>query len=490
MNIPIRIHPENNKIFEFRGKPLILVCATEHYGAVINRPFNFEKYLAGTADKKQTLTRLFVLFRELQTYNNPYSTCKPESPDYISPFKRIGPGLAQDGELKYNLDCWNEEFFTRLHEFLSLASEYGIIVEVTVLSNTYSPQLWALNPLNSKNNVNDIEEIEFMLYNTLRNPKLFDRQTSHVCKIVEETNKYDNIIYEICNEPSGWITGSDSYPRPSEINEWQKAIAQVIRDTELKLPNKHLISGQEAFVAKPLKQGSDLSFASLDIDIVNIHPSTNTTYHGRSFDFGTFMSKQLKLRTVRDFCLATRDERKPLNLDEDNVASQYKDYDGWTIHRKRAWTTLLSGCHYDYIDFSIINYCETGTAASQKHIRSWMKHMSEFIHSIDLVHSKPMPDLVKGKPLHTVESVLAAGDSDYCIYLADGRELNEHGAGMAINGDITIDLPQGNYRVSCYSPVTGLYSPVVNMCGGDNLKIALPEFVHDIVIRIIKGKPV
>ncbi|MDO8685158.1 MAG: cellulase family glycosylhydrolase [Clostridiales bacterium] len=486
MNIPIRIHPENNKIFQFRGKPLVLVCATEHYGAVINRPFNFEKYLTDAVEKKQTLTRLFVLFRELQSYCNPYSTCKPESPDYISPFKRTGPGLAQDGELKYDLDCWNEEFFARLHAFLSLASEYGIIVEVTLLSNTYIPELWALNPLNSKNNVNDVEEIEFMLYNTQRNPKLFDRQTSHVCKIVEETNKYDNIIYEICNEPCGWITGSDSYPRPSEINEWQKAIAQVIRDTELKLPNKHLISGQEAFVGEPLEMYSDLSFASLGIDIVNIHPVPNTTYHGRSFDFGTFMSKQLKLRAVRDFCLATRDERKPLNLDEDNVASQYKDYDGWTIHRKRAWTTLLCGCHYDYIDFSIINYCETGTAASQKHIRSWMKHLSEFIHSIDLVHSKPMPDLVKGKPLHTVEAVLAAGDRDYCIYLADGRELNEHEAGMAINGDITIDLPQGNYRVSCYSPITGLYSPAVKMCGGDNLTIVLPEFVHDIVIRIIK----
>ena len=92
MSQPICVHPENKKVFLFREKPYVLVCATEHYGAVMNRPFDFEKYLADAAEKKQTLTRLFVLFREQQSSVNPYSTCKPESPDYISSFMRTGPG--------------------------------------------------------------------------------------------------------------------------------------------------------------------------------------------------------------------------------------------------------------------------------------------------------------------------------------------------------------------------------------------------------------
>ena len=49
---PIRLHPENPKCFEFRGKPLVLVTATEHYGAVMNRPFRFERYLADAAEKR------------------------------------------------------------------------------------------------------------------------------------------------------------------------------------------------------------------------------------------------------------------------------------------------------------------------------------------------------------------------------------------------------------------------------------------------------
>ncbi|MBM3234719.1 hypothetical protein FJZ31_00295 [Candidatus Poribacteria bacterium] len=485
MTYPIQIHPQNPKIFEFRGKPRILLCATEHYGAVMNRPFRFERYLADAHEKSQTLTRLFMLFRELQTSHNPYSTGKPESPDYVAPFKRTGPGMALDGQPKYDLDQWNPEFFDRLHRFLSLASDYGIIVEVVFLSNTYSSVVWSLNPLNSKNNLNDVEESEWQDYMTMRHPKLFRRQCVHVRKIVEETNKYDNIIYEICNEPGGKLPG-DNKPTLEEVNDWQMAIARLVRETEADLPNKHLIAGQEAFTYHPWEQSSAKSFKDLGIDIVNIHPLPNTTYGGISYDMGEFMSKQLKLRALRDYCSATRYEPKPLNLDEDNIASQYKDYDGWTIHRKRAWTTLFCGCHYDYIDFSIINYCETGTVESQRYIRTWMKHLSEFIHSIDLVRAKPLVDWLKEKPDKTVESVLAVEGEDYCIYLADARKLTDPGAGDTIQGDIAFDLPEGSYKMACFSPVTGLYSPWMPVQPGKAIRISVPAFQHDIVIRIAR----
>ena len=114
MSAPIRIHPENPEMLEFRGHPLALLTATEHYGAVINRPFCFERYLADAAEKKITLTRLFTLFRELQSTVNSYSTRKPESPDFIAPYRWVGPGTALDGQPVYDLDQPNPEFFDRL----------------------------------------------------------------------------------------------------------------------------------------------------------------------------------------------------------------------------------------------------------------------------------------------------------------------------------------------------------------------------------------
>src|SRR3990172_6939603 len=120
---PIRIHPENPKYFLFRGKPLVLITATEHYGSVINRAFDFEKYLEDAADKRMTLTRTFLLFREQQGSRNPYSPAKPESLDFVTPYPRVGPQKAMDGEPIYDLDQWNPEYFDRLHRFLRRASE-------------------------------------------------------------------------------------------------------------------------------------------------------------------------------------------------------------------------------------------------------------------------------------------------------------------------------------------------------------------------------
>ena len=95
------------------------MTATEHYGSVMNRPFDFEKYLDDAAAHKMTMTRTFLLFRELQGARNPSSPAKPESPDYIAPFPRTGPGKALDGEPIYDLDQWNPEYFDRLRRFLT-----------------------------------------------------------------------------------------------------------------------------------------------------------------------------------------------------------------------------------------------------------------------------------------------------------------------------------------------------------------------------------
>jgi hypothetical protein len=489
---PLRLHPANPKLFEFRGAPRVLVCATEHYGAVMNRPFDFKKHLADAAEKKQTLTRLFTLFREMQSPQNPYSTCKPESPDYISPFRRTGSGLALDCQPKYDLDQWNPEFFERLHQFLSLASDYGIVVEVVLLSNTYAPGIWTLNPLHHENNINGLEGIAWPDYLSTRHSKLFARQCAHVRKIVEETNQYDNIIYEICNEPGG-LAEPDS-PTVEEVNAWQMAIAEVIRQTEARLPNRHLIAGQEAFAYRlpdesrrcgpDVHQFADQSFDTLAFDVVNMHPLSNMIYRGKHLDLGQFMMARLRLRNLRQYCRDLYQERKPLNLDEDNCASQYKDINGWTIHRKRAWMTLLCGAHYDMIDFSIINYCETGTPESQRCLRTWMKHLSEFVHSLDLVQSRPLHLGPTGIPDHVIGSAFGVREEDFAIYFADARELDEPGHGDSIKLDLVIPLEAHEHEMRSYSPTSGLYSPSLHLRGEPKTPLHVPPFTHDIVIRI------
>jgi Family of unknown function (DUF6298) len=477
----IRIHPENPKYFLFRGKPLVLITASEHYGSVMNRPFNYERYLDDAAKHKMTLTRTFLLFRELQGARNPSSPCKPESPDYIAPFPRTGPGKALDGESIYDLDQWNPEYFHRLHSFLEGASRRGIVVELTLFSNTYADNIWELNPFRAENNKQKLEKISWQDYLSLKNPELLRRQKDYARKIVQETSQFDNVYYEISNEPGGDIPGHLSHV---DIDAWQNEIAKVVREEMVRLGRPHLISGQQAFSYSPsFRFPLDETFSQPLFDIVNVHPLPDVVFAGETYQLGHFMSKELELSNMASFSQAVYPEKKPVVQDEDNTASIYRDSVGWTIHRKRAWTSLLNGSHYDYIDFSITVESEAGTPASRQQIRSWMQHLSEFMSSFDYVHSSLNTAWVHDLPPHVIASGLSVLGQDYAIYLADEREVTDPNAGKAISGAIRLSLPAGRFEVSLYSPVSGEYSPAISVEGGHDTVLTLPGFENDIVIR-------
>lgn len=480
----VKIDPQNPKYLLFRGKPLALISASEHYGSVINRPFDFIKYLDDAAAHKMTVTRTFLFYRELQSTRNPSSPCKPESPDYISPFMRTGPGKAMDGEPMYDLDKWNPEYFERLHRFLDATSKRGIVVELTVFSNTYGDSVWALNPLHAANNLQQVGKVDWEEYISLKDPGMVKWQTKYARKIIDETSGYDNVYYEICNEPGGGIAG---HVTSADVDAWQTEMAHVMRDELKRLNRPHLLSGQQAFTysannAFPM----DATFTSNNFDIVNDHPLPNTQFGGKVFEMGDFMSKELKLEGVRNFCRATFSQARPVVLDEDNAASMYRDTTGWTIHRKRAWTALLSGCHYDYIDFSITVGSESGTPASQAAIRSWMQHLSEFMDSFDYVHSKLETAWITAMPEHLIASGLSASGEDFVAYLADAREVNDPTAGEPIAGKVAVMLPPGTYDLSLYSPVTGESSPAIEVRGGEKAEIDLLPFEEDILVRATK----
>jgi hypothetical protein len=480
---PIRIHPDNPQYFLFRGKPLVLVTATEHYGSVLNRAFAYKKYLADLARQRMTLTRTFLLYRELQTPRNPSSPCKPESPDYLAPYPRTGPAKALDGEPVYDLDRWNPEYFARLRRFLRQASRRSIVVELTLFSHQYTDILWGLNPLHQKNNRQGVGKGPWPEFVTLQDKQLVERQTAYVRKIIQETCAFDNVYYEICNEPAGG--GAKHAPLPM-VDAWLAAMARVVRAELKKHGKNHLVFGAQAFDVGKLRQDFEATMAGPLWDAVNVHPHQYLFWKARNYHMGGFMAKDLTLAPVRDFCLALHGQPKPVILDEDNTASLYRDPAGWTIHRKRAWTAVLSGAHYDYIDFSITVGSEAGTPASRRGIRAWMKHLSLFIHSFDFIHARPLPKWVTGHPKNLLASVLAVPGKDYAAYLADLRELTDPDAGNPSAGKISLELPAGQFLVRLYSPRTGEYSPALTVAGGKPVTLDLPSFRHDLVIRATK----
>ena len=60
MSEAIKVHKRNRKALEYKGAPLMLVCATEHYGAVIHSKFDYRKYLDVLASYGLNYTRIYT----------------------------------------------------------------------------------------------------------------------------------------------------------------------------------------------------------------------------------------------------------------------------------------------------------------------------------------------------------------------------------------------------------------------------------------------
>ena len=120
---------------------------------------------------------------------------------------------------------------------------------------------------------------------------------------------------------------------------------------------------------------------------------------------------------------------------------------------------------------------------SRRCIRTWMKNLSDFIHTFDFVHAKPMPGWMEASPAPLVVATLAKPGADYITYMADSREGSDPGAGQPISGPLSFSLPAGSYTVRFFSPRSGVYSPGVRVMGGDNIRLELTPFEHDIVLR-------
>src|SRR5687767_2871654 len=56
---PIGVCPDNPRYFLFRGRPAVLITATEHYGSVLNLDFDYVRYLDVLKSHGFNLTRVF-----------------------------------------------------------------------------------------------------------------------------------------------------------------------------------------------------------------------------------------------------------------------------------------------------------------------------------------------------------------------------------------------------------------------------------------------
>ena len=78
----------------------------------------------------------------------------------------------------------------------------------------YEEVLWDANPMNARNNVNGVGKVPRDEVYTLKHADLTAIQEAVVRKIVTELNAFDNLYFEVCNEPYfGGVTARVAAPR-------------------------------------------------------------------------------------------------------------------------------------------------------------------------------------------------------------------------------------------------------------------------------------
>ena len=154
------------------------------------------------------------------------------------PYERPGPGLAQDGLPRFDLNHWNQSYFDRMHQRLLAAQARGIYASIMLfqgfsIDRPPDPgRPWMGHPLNPENNLSGIGAKLGTLdrdgqptVHSMADPQVWAAQQSYVRRVVETVNDLDNVLYEIINE-GGTL-------------EWQYAMIDFIHELEKGLARQH-----------------------------------------------------------------------------------------------------------------------------------------------------------------------------------------------------------------------------------------------------------
>lgn len=225
-NSPVTVSWENPHYFSYNSKPIILISSDHTYFAVIAEDFDYVKFIDKLAAFGNNFTRIYPGAHPVQYINQP----------------RIFPWVKEPSG-RYNLDLWDENYFKRLHSFMSYAQSKGVIVDLVLFngfgldSKKQYQWRWEWSPLNDSMNTQDGVGTKRDYFCTLEEPKLVEYQKAYVRKLVMELNKYNNLIYDIADEPDFFNAISDSL-----VNPWINVMMDEVINTESSLPKKHLIS--------------------------------------------------------------------------------------------------------------------------------------------------------------------------------------------------------------------------------------------------------
>ncbi len=448
---PLSLHPENPHYFLFRGEPTILIGSTEHYGAMMNLDFDYIKYFDELAASGLNVTRTFtgVYVEPPGAFGIKKNTMAPEPKRYICPWARSSvPGYSVGGN-KFDLDKWDENYFKRLKDFITEAGKRNIVVELDLFSNYYDTLQWKISPLYIANNINNIgNTLNHKEILALTHPEILEVQEKMVRKIIAELRDFDNLYYEICNEP---------YIRnPTALKLWEKQMTDVVIHAEKEFEDKHLISQNTANGHVLVKN------LHLGVSIFNFHyaippKAVSLNYH--------------------------------LNKVIGDNETGFKGIED-APYRIEAWNFILAGGGiFNHLDFSFTAGNEDGTfiiekgmpGGGGKTLRNQFRILADFMKGLDYINMIPDTSFIRiMKPENSSVQALVKKNDAYAVYMNNPVDQQD-----ITTSEIEVDLPQGSYEIMWLDTKTEAKEiSKLDKHPGGKVRLVSPEYLRDIALKI------
>ena len=348
------------------------------------------------------------------------------------PWKRTGPGIAQDGRPKFDLTQLDETYFERLRARVLAARERKIYVSVMLFEGwllRFIPHSAAQHPFHPANNINGIDadtnrDGAIIEAHTLNTAAVTAIQEAYVRKIVDTLNDLDNVLYEVANESAF----------PGSV-KWQYHVINFIKKYEATKPRQHPVGITSA------------GFSSSYDDLAELLNSP-----------ADWISPGRPISLAYDYLEdpPPADGTKVIISDSDHLASELKT-PSW------IWKSMTRGLNPIFMDaYPPLDSLGSGDVTA---IRKNMGYARTYAEKLDLLSMMPRADLA------STRYMLANPGVEYLVYQPG-------------SGSFTANLQNGRYQYEWFDPTTGSIAEAGSLSApGGNVSFS-PPFSRSAVLYI------
>ena len=300
---------------------------------------------------------------------------------------------------------------------------------------------------------------------SLKDTQLLAAEDAMVRKIVGTLKEFDNVYYEICNEP--WTVGVPE--------DWQAHIAGVIADEEKHTTARHLIA-QEFGMNRIRSQTPTIQKIEKPVPYASVFP-----FHAPA-----------------DAVRLNYQINRPPGINETGGGPADAPY------RIQAWRVLLSGgAMFIGLDYSFTVGHEDGSfvlpagqpGGGSPTLRQQLGILHSFVKEINVIKMSLAPDVVKsGVPEGASALALAETGKSYAIYIDHQLPRARGQRTVAVDStplqlSLILDIPPGAYVSKWLNTKSGAIEKEERFIGeGEKTVLVSPGYSEDIALRISRAQ--